>query len=234
MAHDLQLMRPLVTAARGSENSDKMPPGYPGGQDSADRLSMRTFVTDLAAKSSPEGHLSAFKRWLFAPARGCFAMRSRPLAVAIAFLVRARAHADPGRCLALPAVRAGGFGRWRLGRARTGTAGNRPQRCARLLRHHDFSRRLGVGNRQCCFVHADRSGHRLERRAAATQPYSSRHQHARDALAREAHLASILDTVPDAMIVIDERRHHAIVQLGRRAAVRLYRGGGALERTSSC
>ena len=28
----------------------------------------------------------------------------------------------------------------------------------------------------------------------------------RDALAREAHLKSILDTVPDAMIVIDEQR----------------------------
>jgi two-component system sensor kinase FixL len=29
---------------------------------------------------------------------------------------------------------------------------------------------------------------------------------------REAHLQSILDTVPDAMVVIDELRHHAVVQ----------------------
>ena len=50
---------------------------------------------------------------------------------------------------------------------------------------------------------------------------------ARDALAREAHLRSILDTVPDAMIVIDERRDHAVFQLGRREVVRLYRDRSA-------
>src|SRR6266496_1320339 len=32
MAHDLLLMAPLVAAARGRENSDKMPPGLPGGE----------------------------------------------------------------------------------------------------------------------------------------------------------------------------------------------------------
>jgi two-component system, LuxR family, sensor kinase FixL len=42
---------------------------------------------------------------------------------------------------------------------------------------------------------------------------------ARDAMAREAHLKSILDTVPEAMIVIDERAH---VQLFSSAAERLF------------
>ena len=42
---------------------------------------------------------------------------------------------------------------------------------------------------------------------------------ARDALAREAHLKSILDTVPDAMIVIDER---GIIQSFSSAAERLF------------
>ena len=46
---------------------------------------------------------------------------------------------------------------------------------------------------------------------------------AREAAAREAHLTSILDTVPDAMIVIDERGIMQFVQLGGRAAVRLHR-----------
>ena len=41
----------------------------------------------------------------------------------------------------------------------------------------------------------------------------------RDALAREAHLQSILDTVPDAMIVIDER---GIIQSFSSAAERLF------------
>jgi two-component system sensor kinase FixL len=41
----------------------------------------------------------------------------------------------------------------------------------------------------------------------------------RERLAREAHLQSILDTVPDAMVVIDER---GIVQLFSSAAVRLF------------
>ena len=41
----------------------------------------------------------------------------------------------------------------------------------------------------------------------------------RDALAREAHLQSILDTVPEAMIVIDER---GIMQSFSSAAERLF------------
>ena len=55
---------------------------------------------------------------------------------------------------------------------------------------------------------------------------------ARDALAREAHLQSILDTVPDAMVVIDER---GIIQSFSSAAERLfgYTGVEALGRNVS-
>jgi two-component system, LuxR family, sensor kinase FixL len=63
------------------------------------------------------------------------------------------------------------------------------------------------------------SGDQLQRhriRAAAS---------ARDALTREAHLRSILDTVPDAMVVIDE---HGIMQSFSSAAERLF-GYGAAE-----
>jgi len=48
---------------------------------------MRTFVTDLAAKSSPPDHLSAFKHWLFVR-RDVLRYALAPCAVALAFLAR--------------------------------------------------------------------------------------------------------------------------------------------------
>jgi hypothetical protein len=48
---------------------------------------MKTFVTNLAAKSSPEDQLSAFKHWLFVR-REALRYALAPLAVAIAFLAR--------------------------------------------------------------------------------------------------------------------------------------------------
>ena len=48
---------------------------------------MKTFVTDLAAKSSPQGHLSAFRHWLFVR-QEVLRYALAPLAVAIAFLAR--------------------------------------------------------------------------------------------------------------------------------------------------
>src|SRR6516162_10830443 len=48
---------------------------------------MKTFVTDLAAKSSPQGHLSAFKQRLFVH-RDALRYALAPAAVAIAFLAR--------------------------------------------------------------------------------------------------------------------------------------------------
>src|SRR5262249_57543745 len=48
---------------------------------------MKTFVTDLAAKSSPQGHLSTFKHWLFVH-RDALRYALAPFAVALAFLAR--------------------------------------------------------------------------------------------------------------------------------------------------
>src|SRR5262249_15609894 len=86
MARPPHFVRPLVNTARGGGKSDKIPPGYPGGR-TGHRLSMKTFVTDLAAKSSPQGHLSAFKHWLFVR-QEVLRYALAPLAVAIAFLAR--------------------------------------------------------------------------------------------------------------------------------------------------
>ena len=48
---------------------------------------MKTFVTDWTTKSSPGGHLSAFRHWLFVRQEVlCYALA--PAAVAIAFLAR--------------------------------------------------------------------------------------------------------------------------------------------------
>ena len=44
-----------------------------------------------------------------------------------------------------------------------------------------------------------------------------------DLRTRERHFRSILDTVPDAMIVIDKHGDHAILQQRRRAAIWLFR-----------
>ena len=48
---------------------------------------MKTFVTDLAAKSSLQGNLSSFKHWLFVR-REVLRYALAPFAVAIAFLAR--------------------------------------------------------------------------------------------------------------------------------------------------
>jgi K+-sensing histidine kinase KdpD len=48
---------------------------------------MRTFVTDLAAKSSSRGYLSTFKHWLFVQ-REALRYALAPFAVALAFLAR--------------------------------------------------------------------------------------------------------------------------------------------------
>jgi hypothetical protein len=48
---------------------------------------MKTFVTDLAAKSSPQGQFSALRHWLFAR-QEALRYALAPLAVVIAFLAR--------------------------------------------------------------------------------------------------------------------------------------------------
>src|SRR6516225_7354731 len=180
---------------------------------------MKTFVTDWANKSSSRGRLSTFKHWLFVR-REAVRYALAPFAVAIAFLARLALTPILGDAspylLFVPAVLIAR----RPWRARTGSTGNRPQCRARPFRDHDFSEPLGAGNRRCRFIHADRSGHLLERRTIAAQPHSSRHQHAGGSGARGS---SRID--PGNRAGWDDRhrpgRNRALVQHGSRAAVRL-------------
>jgi two-component system sensor kinase FixL len=164
---------------------------------------MKTLLADLAAKSSSEGYLTSFKRWIFL--RGDLLRYAlAPAAVAIAFLARLvltpiLGDASP-YLLFVPAVLvAGGLGG--LGPGLLATVLSivlgffvitiSPGVSASEIVEAALFAMIGAG--------ISWSGQQLQRnrvQAAAST---------REALAREAHLASILETVPDAMIVIDER-----------------------------
>src|SRR5260370_6174746 len=197
MAHPLQLMRPLVIAARGRENSGKMPPGWPGGG-TGDRLSMKTFVTDWAAKPSSEGQLSGFRHWLFVR-QEALRYALAPVAVAIAFLARLALTPILGDAspylLFVPAVLTaaglGGLGPGLLATRLSVVFGFfvstiSPSLSVPAIVDAALFTLIGVGIAW--------SGEQLQRNRirAAARP--------RDGLAREAHLASILVTVPGAMI----------------------------------
>ena len=178
---------------------------------------MRTFVTDLAAKSSPPGHLTAFKHWLFLR-REVLRYALAPFAVALAFLARLAltpllGDASP-YLLFVPAVLiAAGLGGLGPGLLATGLSvvlgffaiTISPGVSVPEIVDAALFTMIGAGIAW--------SGELLQRNRiqAATST--------RDALAREAHLASILDTVPEAMIVIDEG---GIVQSFSPAAERLF------------
>ena len=178
---------------------------------------MKTFVTDLAAKPSPEGQLSGFRHWLFVR-QEALRYALAPVAVAIAFLARLALTPILGDAspylLFVPAVlTAAGLGGLGPGLLATGlsvvlgffVSTISPSLSVPEIVDAALFTLIGVGIAW--------SGEQLQRnriRAAAST---------RDALAREAHLASILDTVPDAMIVIDES---GIVQSFSPAAERLF------------
>jgi two-component system sensor kinase FixL len=179
---------------------------------------MRTFVTDLAVKSKPEGRLSALKNWLFVR-REALRYGLALFAVAIAFLARFALTPIVGDAspylLFVPAVLvAAGLGGLGPGLLATGLSvllgffviTISPGVSAPEIVDAALFTMIGAGIAW--------SGEQLQRNRiqAATST--------REALAREAHLASILDTVPDAMIVIDER---GIVQSFSSAAERLRR-----------
>src|SRR5215467_12510649 len=178
---------------------------------------MRTFVTDLAAKSSPQGHLSAFKYWLFGR-REVLRYALAPIVVALAFLARLALTPILGDAspylLFIPAVLiAAGLGGLGPGLLATGlsvvlgffVSTISPSLSVPEIVDAALFTMIGAGIAW--------SGEQLQRnriRAAAST---------RDALAREAHLASILNTVPEAMIVIDEG---GIVRSFSSAAERLF------------
>src|SRR5215475_11372919 len=178
---------------------------------------MKTFVTDLAAKSSPQGQFSAFRHWLFVR-QEALRYALAPVAVAIAFLARLALTPILGDAspylLFVPAVlTAAGLGGLGPGLLATGLSvvlgffviTMSPGVSASEIVDATLFTMIGAGIAW--------SGEQLQRtriRAAIS---------ARDALAREAHLASILDTVPEAMIVIDE---DGIMQSFSPAAERLF------------
>jgi two-component system, LuxR family, sensor kinase FixL len=177
---------------------------------------MRTFLAESAASAGPDSP-SPLKRWLFSRAR-LLLYGMALLAVAVAWLARVALapvlHDQSPYLLFVPAVLvAAGLGGWGPGLAATGfatllglfaTAGAPHISGVEIATAIAFML-IGVG--------VAWSGEQLQRnrlRAAAS---------ARQAVAREAHLTSILDTVPDAMIVIDER---GIIQSFSSAAERLF------------
>src|SRR6516225_9017769 len=178
---------------------------------------MKTFVTDLAAKSSSQGHLSAFKQRLFVH-RDALRYALAPFAVALAFVARLALTPVLGDAspylLFVPAVLTaaglGGFGSGLLATGLSVVLGFfaitiSPGVSVPEIVDAALFTMIGAGIAS--------SGELLQRNRiqAATST--------RDALAREAHLASILDTVPEAMIVIDEG---GIVQSFSPAAERLF------------
>jgi two-component system, LuxR family, sensor kinase FixL len=177
---------------------------------------MRTFLAE-SAESADVDSPSPLRRWFFS--------RPRLLLYGMAFIVVALAwlarlalapvlHDQSPYLLFVPAVLvAAGLGGWGPGLAATGlatllglfaTAGGPHISAAETATAIAFLL-IGLG--------VAWSGEQLQRnrlRAAAN---------ARQAVAREAHLTSILDTVPDAMVVIDER---GIIQSFSSAAERLF------------
>jgi two-component system sensor kinase FixL len=178
---------------------------------------MKTFLTHLASKAGEDGRLDGFEGWLL---RRQYAIRYAiaPLAVAIAFLARIALtpilQDDSPYLFFVPAVLiAAGFGG--LGPGLVATA------LGAVLGFFVINPFPNVAGAEIFNAAAFTlfgagiawGGEQLQRnriRAAAN---------ARDALAREAHVKSILDTVPEAMIVIDER---GIMQSFSSAAERLF------------
>src|SRR5215470_7547763 len=178
---------------------------------------MKTFVTDFAAKSSPQGHLSTFKHWLFVR-QEAIRYALAPVAVAIAFLARLAltpilGDASPYQLFVPAVLTAAGLGGLGPGLLATGLSvglgffviTTSPGVSTSEIVDAALFTMIGAGIAW--------SGQQLQRNRieAATST--------REALAREAHLASILETVPDAMIVIDE---DGIVQSFSAAAERLF------------
>ena len=178
---------------------------------------MKTFLAHLDAKRGDTGRLSGVKHWLLTR-QDLLRYGMAPLAVAIAFVARVALtpilQADSPHLLFVPAVLlAAGLGGLGPGLLATGLSAllgcliipTFPTLTVPELVDAFAFTLIGVG--------VAWGGEQLQRnriKAAASDD---------DAFAREAHLKSILDTVPDAMIVIDER---GIVHSFSSAAERLF------------
>ena len=177
---------------------------------------MRTFLAE-SAKSAGADSPSPLKRWLFSRPR-LLLYGMALLAVAVAWLARialAPVMDDQSPYLLfVPAILvAAGLGGWGPGLVATALATLLGLFAAPGAPHISGAETASAIAFMLIGVGVAWSGEQLQRnrfRAAAS---------ARQAVAREAHLTSILDTVPDAMIVIDER---GIIQSFSSAAERLF------------
>src|SRR5499426_1709047 len=178
---------------------------------------MKTFVTNLASKARENGGSGGFEGWLFRR-QDTLRYAIAPLAVAVAFLARLAVapilHEDSPYLFFVPAVLVaaglGGLGPGLVATALGALLGlllvtTFPGVTLPEIIDATVFALIGAGIAW--------SGEQLQRnriRAAGSS---------RDAAAREAHLTSILNTVPDAMVVIDER---GIMQSFSSAAERLF------------
>jgi two-component system sensor kinase FixL len=208
----MTLMEAFVAGRLFGENSDIAHKGFPGGQ-------MTTSSKELAAKSvgKPAGRLVAAQKPLIQHGVAL-------LAVAIACLARTLlipvAGAEAPYLLFLPAVLVaaafGGLGPGLLATALATVLG--------LLVSTSAGVSLSMAEIFNAIIFAligagiAWGGEQLLRSRIQASTSTA------DALAREAHLQSILDTVPDAMIVIDER---GMIQSFSSAAERLFGYGPA-------
>jgi two-component system, LuxR family, sensor kinase FixL len=177
---------------------------------------MRTFLAE-SAESAGADSASPLRRWFFSRPR-LLLYGMTLLAVAVAWLARIALapvlHDQSPYLLFVPAVLvAAGLGGWGPGLAATGLATLLGLFAAPGAPHISGAETAAAIAFMLIGVGVAWSGEQLQRNRlrAAT----SAHQ----AVAREAHLTSILDTVPDAMIVIDER---GIIQSFSSAAERLF------------
>jgi two-component system sensor kinase FixL len=184
---------------------------------------MNELDADWAAKLKPRGSQTFFKTWGFLW-RDLLRYAIAPIAMAIAFAARGALAPtlldDSPYLFFVPAVlAAAGLGG--LGPGLLATALGVMLGLVATESYSAISMPEIVNAVTFCIIGAGAAwgGEQLQRnrkRAAAS---------ARDALGREAHLQSILDTVPDAMIVIDGR---GIIRSFSSAAERLF-GFGAAE-----
>ena len=179
---------------------------------------MKTFIADLTAKPNNAGHrLSALKRWLFRRQDG-LRYAVAPLVVVIAFIARMAftplLQDDSPYLFFVPAVLvAAGLGGLGPGLLATGLSVLLGLFVITTFPIVTVAEFLNAAAFTLIGAAIAWGGEQLQRnriRAALNE---------RNALAREAHLTSILNTVPEAMIVIDER---GIIQSFSSAAERLF------------
>src|SRR3954453_10360286 len=238
MAGDLcQFDGKLVAAGRQTGNSVNVPKGYAGERGrrspgrtesrgvlessredrSSDKLVMKTFLAHLADKPSDTPVLRGVKRWLLMR-QDVLRYGMAPLAVAIAFVARIAltpiVQGDSPYLLFIPAVLVaaglGGLGPGLLATGLSAVLG-----LFVITDFPDLTVPEVVNAVAFVLIGAGMAwgGEQLQRNRVQAAI------RANDVHARAAHLTSILDTVPDAMIVIDER---GIIHSFSSAAERLF------------